>query len=233
MRQNAEKKSNRLERPLPIRSLNRSLLIKYVVFSLIFVSVSGVSIYVIRDEAANNKPFPYWSLVMPALALPLVVYTICMGIGFRKFGHSWFHIDSHPASVGNELRGTIVTSRKIPDETLFRLKLVCIHREVSGYGRNRAVTHEALFKTKRTDVIQEQSGNLGTSSIPVRFFIPSDCKPTSHSNSRSKILWYLEVAAEVRGMNYGAVFEIPVLAVTAPIDDKRSSTLGRSKNRRK
>lgn len=110
-------------------------------------------------------------------------------------------------------------------------KLACIHREVSGYGKNRAVTHEELFKTKRADVIQEYSGKRNTSSVPVRFSIPSDCKPTSHANPRSKILWYLEVAAEVRGKNYGAVFEVPVLARMVPAGG--SSTVARPRKRRR
>src|SRR5208283_1132452 len=52
-------------------------------------------------------------------------------------------------------------------------------------------------------------GPTGT-TIPVAFRIPLDAQPTEKRNPRDEFVWQLEALADVPGVNYHDIFEVPV-----------------------
>ena len=60
-----------------------------------------------------------------------------------------------------------------------------------------------------------------TTTVPVRFPIPPDALPCDDRNSRDTVLWRLEVAADVPGLDYASAFEVPVFR-TAESDRPRT-----------
>jgi hypothetical protein len=62
-------------------------------------------------------------------------------------------------------------------------------------------------------------------SIPVNFRIPWDAKSTDSSNARNTVIWQLEASADVPGVDYHDVFEVPVFrtAQTPAHEDPENS----------
>ena len=85
-----------------------------------------------------------------------------------------------------------------------------MHRYVSGSGNN-STTNERILWRDEADLHPAQlyPGRAGT-TIPVSFHIPLDAQSTDNRTPRDQVVWQLEAIAEVPGVDYHDVFQIPV-----------------------
>jgi hypothetical protein len=121
-----------------------------------------------------------------------------------KFGESVFELNDAPAPIGGVLEGVVTLGRMIQPMDGFAVKLACIHRIVTGGGKNSNVQEIPLWEEKK----QVMSDTGGT--VPIRFALPENGVETSAVSRSDRIFWRLEVSAKVPGIGYKAQFEVPV-----------------------
>jgi len=121
-----------------------------------------------------------------------------------KFGQSVFELQDAPARIGGVLAGTVTLQRMIQVMDGFAVTLTCIHRVVTGAGKNRHTSEKVLWKNKMQ--VMADSGI----TIPINFALPENGSESSAISTDDKIFWRLDIAAKVPGVDYESQFEVPV-----------------------
>jgi hypothetical protein len=148
--------------------------------------------------------------LFPLIGVALLIWAVRATIRWKRFGTSVVQMPSVPGIVGGPVAGTIQTALRELPERGFELKLRSIHRTVSGSGKNRSTKERILWQEEQRVKKEELfPGYLGTSAR-FSFQIPGDCRPTDQEDSRSSVIWTLQVTANVPGVDYNATFDIPV-----------------------
>ena len=157
----------------------------------------------------------HWGLI-----IVLSIFAVCFTAGAfyaralrRKFGRTYFKLDSNPGIVGGVLSGVIQMEKPLQEATTFLVKLMCLeaipNRPNDGQADNRA---KILWESR--DAISASRSTLGKpQNIPVKFHILGSALETGDASSRHPISWQLEVKARLHGLDFNAVFEVPVYRV--------------------
>lgn len=153
-------------------------------------------------------------LIFPVVGVGLLVWAVRATLRYRRFGVSVLELSTLPAAIGHVLEGQVRTPPGLRPAAGFRLVLSCVRRVTSG-GRNRSTSESIVWQDER----RSPAGGLG---VPVAFVIPADAVASTPSASGTRILWRLEVGAELPGVDYAAVFEVPVFR-TAASDQPRTA----------
>src|SRR6185312_2824564 len=163
-----------------------------------------------ETAAAPPPPALLIFLALTFVGICLLIWAIRATIRWRKFGDSVFKMLTIPGVVGGQLEGAIETSAKIRPKDGFHLQLVCLERIHTGSGDTSSTTERILWEEKKTETKDLLDDNPRRSGIPVLFHIPSDARESDSRNFNDKIIWRLEVKADVPGVDYTARFEVPV-----------------------
>ncbi|MCX7765893.1 MAG: hypothetical protein N2246_04205, partial [Candidatus Sumerlaeia bacterium] len=148
--------------------------------------------------------------IFPLFGIFILISAIRETIRWRKFGQSVFEMKSVPGVIGGKLEGTIHSGLKETPATGVRLTLLCVNRITTGSGKNRSVKEKVLWEDRHTVSSGYLTQYMGGKIIPVSFSIPSNCPSTNNENPRNLIIWRLKAEASVPGIDYQAVFEVPV-----------------------
>jgi hypothetical protein len=108
----------------------------------------------------------------------------------------------------------IQTGKPLKLEHELNLKCSCIHRVVSGSGKNRSIREYPLWQTERiyseqANLAEPEPGHMG---IPVHFKLPAD-QPECFSRANESVFWRLDAKSKMRGPDFRAVFDLPVFKV--------------------
>lgn len=162
-----------------------------------------------REAERQGNPLVWLGLLFPLVGIGLLVWAVRQSVRWRKFGSSILELKTLPGVVGGRFEAALQLRRPL-DASELELTLECVHRSVSGSGRNRTTQEHALWQ-KRARVPRSRFG-LGPTgtSIPVGFTVPYDCEPTRDTGTANEILWRLGASAHVAGVDYQARFEVPV-----------------------
>jgi hypothetical protein len=90
----------------------------------------------------------------------------------------------------------------------FVVKLQCIHRTVTGSGKNRSTREDTLWEGTRT--IPGATRGADGIAIPIAIPIPPDARATEVGTPSDQILWRLLVTAAVDGIDFRTQYEVPV-----------------------
>ena len=112
--------------------------------------------------------------------------------------------------IGGHLKGFLQTRTALLPEEGLSLKVTCINRTVSGSGKNRSVNEKILWRERQVIPTDRIEARVQGSSIPFTFEISYDAKATARKNVDNAILWYVDAAASVPAVDYGAQFEVPL-----------------------
>jgi hypothetical protein len=174
------------------------------------VSIPAVIPYV-RDAINSNNKLQLLTLAVPAVGVGLLVWALRRTLRITKYGASVFHLQTLPATPGGELAGTIHVARHLEAGSGMELRLMCINRIETGYGKHHNVVEHTLWseaqKLERLPACDEGS------DIPVLFHIPSDARPCDDADFQNRILWRLEARCAAAGISYLSRFEVPVFVV--------------------
>ncbi|MEA2337092.1 MAG: hypothetical protein QOE82_1099 [Thermoanaerobaculia bacterium] len=170
-----------------------------------------VSFLIVREWTKQHNPALFIALIFPAVGLGLIIAAIYTGLRRLKFGVSICTIDSVPIHRGHSFHGEIeMRGDAIPDDG-YRLKLVCVRRVVTGSGKNQSVSETPLAEQEiRVSTASAMRLPTGGVRIPFSMTVPSNGPSCDLRNARDQILWRLEAAAEMPGIDYAASFELPV-----------------------
>ena len=154
----------------------------------------------------SAMPWYLWIVAVPGLISALVAgYFIGR---FRKFGGSVFEMSPLPGVLGGPVSGTVRIPAKVETETGFELVLQCVHQYTSGSGKHRSTHRDVLWEDSRHIDGMVSFGD--ETMLPVRFTVPYDKPASTGEGGRNGYYWRLNVTASTPGIDYKAVFDVPV-----------------------
>ena len=192
-------------------SSNRTGMISALAFAALWNLVSAPLWFLLPGEiVGKGNRWALLGLIFPVVGLGLFAGAICSVLRWRKFGQSVFQMASVPGVIGGQLAGVVRTSAKVLPEDGFQLTLSCIQKLTSGSGDSRSTRQNVLWEDDQVvgrDLMQQDPDHT---AIPVLFAIPYECRPTDESLADNQTIWRLKVRAKVPGVEYHAVFDVPV-----------------------
>lgn len=194
-----------------IRGEGKGTMVSAWVFAGIWNAISApLLVMVLREVREKNNTLALLGLAFPVIGAALAVWAIKATVRWRKYGRSTFEMASVPGVIGGQLGGAVLTNVNIRPEHGFSVTLTCINRVHTGSGDTSSTSEHIRWQEKRTAAREILAADPTRSAIPVQFTIPYDAEPTDDTNPNDRILWRLEVGAEVPGVDYHAQFEVPV-----------------------
>jgi hypothetical protein len=181
------------------------------VFGILWNLVSLPVAFLVGPQAVREKgPIALLAWIFPVAGVWLLIRAIRETIAYFEFGNTWFEMSSVPGVVGRELKGEIHARFPHSPDHGIHLRLSTVNRVVTGSGKSQNTIETILWRDE-ADVSSAQlyPGPTGT-IIPVCFQIPADAHPTEKISPRDEFLWLLEALADVPGVDYHDVFEVPV-----------------------
>lgn len=182
------------------------------IFAIFWNAVSfPVSFLVVRDWPKDQNPAVLLVLIFPVVGLGLIIAATYTSLRRLKFGVSVCTIDTVPIRRGHTFHGEIEMRGDAVPEEGYRLRLLCVRRIVRGSGKSQSVDEQALAQQEmRVSAASAMRSPTGGVRIPFSMTVPSEGKSCDIRNPRDQILWRLEAAAEMPGIDYAASFELPV-----------------------
>lgn len=187
------------------------------VFAALWNLISFPSAFLaVREAVQKGNHAALIALLFPVIGVGLLVWAVRATLRFRRYGVSRFDLTTLPGVIGHALAGTVRLAEVLRPEGGFQVSLSCLRQYESGSGKNRSTSETILWQDER------QIMGVGT-TIPIGFAIPADARATDERNPNDKIIWRLTVDADVPGVDYGSVFEVPVFR-TAESDQPRTES---------
>ncbi len=169
------------------------------------------------------------ALLFPAVGIGLLAWALHATLRWRRFGESVFEMLRVPGVLGGELAGTLQVGEELSASQAITARLSCIRRYVSGSGRSRS-THEDIRWSDEQQLPPTAlaRGPFGH-ALNLCFALPYDASPSDPVASDDYILWRLEVATRMPGVDYRARFEVPVFETADSQRERTAEALSREK----
>jgi HEAT repeat protein len=188
-----------------------------------------VAVTLVPQLARRNDPRVFLIVGFCSIGVILFVVALRASLRHRRFGNTYFELDSLPFSPGARLAGKIHLKLDADAAHGIDLCLTCVRKMITGSGNSRSTVQTVLWQTEQN----VSSGAMGmdpfSRAIPVDFAIPSDAYVTDHDNSSDQVLWLLHAQADIPGIDYSDDFELPVFrtsfsAEQTPTDSSSESS---------
>lgn len=127
-----------------------------------------------------------------------------------RFGESWCCIRGKAGVLGQKMEGTIRTTNEVTPTGDYAIQLQCVESYTTGSGKNRRTESRIHFETKQSVPSQGKNSQVG---IPFCFDLPEYPLETGYQLARGSVNWQLRVTAPVKGVDYSAMFIVPVFKV--------------------
>jgi hypothetical protein len=159
-----------------------------------------------RDDLRSDPTVLVFLGIFGLVGLGLIAGTVYMAMAGRKFSPTVFEMSGVPGVLGGWLRGTIQMPPQVPEGTDARVRLVC-HCRSTGSSR---LSYDAW---------KEEATVITASGVPVAIRIPFDLPasdlPDMPSKGTMRVSWLLSISASLPGVDYSAVFDVPVFRTEA------------------
>lgn len=152
-----------------------------------------------------------WLLALVGVGLLAVAaFQICK---VRKFGISVFEMSPCPAVSCETVSGTVKIPAQVVAPDGFEATLQCIHQFRTHSGKHSRTVQAVLWETStRID----GGYTFGIESLlPIRFALPENKPATTAAGGRNGYFWWLRVTAATPGIDYKALFDVPISATHA------------------
>jgi hypothetical protein len=151
------------------------------------------------------------ALLFPLVGAGLLVWAVRTTLRFKKYGTSRFELSTIPGVIGHTIAGAIRVATVLQPAEGFYTTLSCVRRVTTRSGKDSSTSESILWQEERYIRGEPSRDATGmTTRIPIAFRLPADARPCDSSNPNDRILWQLKVSASVPGVDYGAVFQVPV-----------------------
>lgn len=182
----------------------------YWLFGIVFSAVS-VPIMFALDEILGKGPLGYAVFLFPLVGVCMLLAAVYATLRWFKYGQTWCDLVTNPGIVGGWFRAVIWAKVPLTPQDTVNVTLTCFHRYTSGTGKNRTthrkVTWQETLQLGREHLATEADGMV---AIPVRFYIPRSCTPSTPGWPTDRMEWELKAAAEVAGIDFVTDFIVPV-----------------------
>lgn len=177
-------------------------------FALFWNLVSAPVAFLVPGEVAEGNHPALLALLFPAIGIGLIVWAVRAVIRRRRYGDSRLRLDALPVPLGGQLRATLEVPARLQDREL-DVRLACVHRYRTGTGKNRKTRTDTLWEDRRQVAARSGSGP-GATSARIELWLPHDQPVAREQPSDDRIVWELEIEADEPGVDYRAIFELPV-----------------------
>ena len=186
-----------------------------IIFVIIFNAISLIPLVGVLGSSATE--FPWLILVLPAIGLVLALGLIQHIRRKRRYGDSIFQQETLPAYLGHRLSGYVHTGVPAGSQAAqFDVKLCCA-RLAPATGIKSSSPDKILWEKHQRIRGFGKARSDGTRclDVPVEFELPDDQLPATPFPDDKRVVWRLEIVAELPSVNYIARFELPVVAPEA------------------
>jgi hypothetical protein len=190
------------------------------------------AILALREVYQKGNRLALIALLFPVVGLGLIAAAVRATMRQRKFRLSSLELATRPGVVGHGIAGTVRIGSELVPADGFAATLTCVNLCTTGSGDDRSTSEYIRWQDEQRVLGQRGAGGAGqglVTVIPVRFRLPSDVLPTDDTNSNDRIVWRLQIAAAVPGVDYSATFEVPVFRTAAsaePLGPDEEKLLG-------
>ena len=169
-----------------------------------------------RAALKEGKPAAFLGLLFPVAGIGLVVWAVQTTLRHWKYGVSRLELASVPGVLGRSLIGMVRAPSRIQAAQGFDVTLTCVRRATDGGGKQRSTSESILWQDlQRVQGQPFRAPARMETHIPVAFRISGDAPSTDDSDSANRVVWRLQVSAEVPGVNYESRFDVPVFRTSA------------------
>lgn len=165
-----------------------------------------------REVTAKANPAALIGLVFPLVGLALIIWLGRLWLADRRYGRATFTLDTLPAALGDRLSGELTVPASLPAGSMLRVHLDCVRRRTTGSGRHRSTTEDLLWQDEQRLPLQPHHLLQGT-RVHLVFPLPADQPPSDDTDPENRVLWRLRAQADVPGVDFSALFEVPVFRV--------------------
>jgi hypothetical protein len=159
------------------------------------------------DDLRSDTTVLVFLGIFGLIGLGLVAGTVYMALAGRKFSPTVFEMSGVPGVLGGWLRGNLRLPEEVPRGCAARVRLVCHRRTSTGSSR------------MAYDVWQEETAVTTAANVPVAFRMPFNLPesdlPDMPAKGGMRVSWLLSISASLPGVDYSAIFEVPVFATDA------------------
>jgi len=170
------------------------------------ISLPGVFIMWER----RDDPKRYLFAAFPIIGLLLIAAALYQTLRRRKYGVSVCRFDALPLAVGRTLHGEVESRVSDVPPNGFVVRLTCVRRVVTSSGKSTSTSERILWQEEQRVGAGAAMPNPNGVRVPFRFALPADAEVADERNPRDRVIWRLEVSADVPGIDYRGVFELPV-----------------------
>jgi hypothetical protein len=156
------------------------------------------------------------ALLFPLVGLWLLARAILISLRKRKYGTSVLDLSPTPAAIGRSLTGLVSAPVGLNPPQGFRVRLTCVRRVTSRTGKSSSTQETVLWEDEQQGQGKQSRDYQGMrTAIPISFQLPGNVDPCDTADSNNRVLWRLQVAASVTGIDYEASFEVPVFRIAS------------------
>jgi len=194
----------------------RGLAVMAAFWNLISWPLAGVFMY--NELLVSSEP--EWGVLF-VLIFPLVGIGLAWGAAVkylrrRKYGTSTCTMETMPGRLGRYLKARVKTgmnAAEAPDDGL-HVQLSCYRRYVryttdSDGDRKKEVRKDLKWRDEK-HMRGRTYGAENKLELPISFKLPTDRPPSTPEKSEERIMWTLDVSADVPGLDYESSFEVPI-----------------------
>ena len=190
-----------------IRSEGRGPMIALWILALVWNLTFGVSFF---NSLSNPDMKTGGMVVLGVFALLGIIpvgFAVYFSIRHFRFGHSVCCIHGKAGVLGKKMTGNIRTKKEIQANGDYKITLQCLESYSVGSGKNRRTETTIRLEEKQ---IVPRAGQNSRAGIPFSFRLPQYPPETGYQLARGKITWCLRIDAPLEGVDYSAMFIIPV-----------------------
>lgn len=160
-------------------------------------------------------------LLFPAIGVGMLLFVAYQFVRRRKFGNTVLELETLPGILGERLTGRVKTGVKAEaaSEEGFHVALSCYRRRVryrrdSDGDRHKEVDLDLLWRDEKRLRGRPYTAGDGAQKleVPVSFALPQGEAPSTPFKRENRILWRLDLDADLPGIDYGVELEVPVFA---------------------
>lgn len=196
-----------------IKSSGKTEAVLLGVMGLVFFGLSLPALMALPRELARGN-YPILAVLLFTLIGLWLMFMASKAFGeVLRYGALTFKPDTLPGSWGGMVGGVITIPKGAQAVGPINLEVACIHKKVSGSGKNRRVSEVPIWETKEIRPAVSLQGMGPVTEIPVNFHVPRDSgNPTDLSEERNQTIWRLKLEMPVRRQPkpLTATFDIPV-----------------------
>lgn len=207
-----------------------------ILFAIVWNGISWPITYIfLRDVmgADDVETAAFLVFIFPLIGLGFIGAVVYQWLRARKYGKSRLELDRLPARLGQPVGGLIATgvdAGEGPEEG-FKVQLSCFrqyvtYRRDSDGDRTKRIERDVQWRDE-AHVRGRPYGDGSKLEVPFSFEVPSDAPASTPLKSETRMLWEVQITADVPGIDYQAAFEIPVFPpdeTTADEDGREDGT---------